>query len=114
MPDDLTPFAPDVVSHGRERLLQESKQAVCRRIGGRSFRWYRLPARPDRHWKRARLVLVCGAMLHLLFGVRAATVVDVQEVAPGPLSILFDAVPAVLALATAFLVAPPPGEHARR
>jgi len=68
----------------------------------------------DKHWKRARLVLVCGALLHLVFGVLAATIVDVQEVAPGPLSILFDAVPAIMALVAAFLITPAPGERARR
>jgi hypothetical protein len=65
----------------------------------------------DRHWRRARLVLVCGAALHLLFGVLAAALVDAQQVAPGVLSVLFDAVPAVVALAAAFLIAPPPGER---
>jgi hypothetical protein len=68
----------------------------------------------DRHWQRARAVLVCGAILHLLFGVLAAMFVDVQQVAPGPLSVLFDAVPAIVALVAAFLISPPPGEHATR
>jgi hypothetical protein len=68
----------------------------------------------DRHWRRARGVLICGAVLHLLFGVLAATVVDTQQVAPGPLSVMFDAVPAILALVAAFLIAPPPGERNAR
>jgi hypothetical protein len=68
----------------------------------------------DRHWQRARAVLVCGAILHLLFGVLAATLVDAQAVAPGPLSVLFDAVPAIVALVAAFLITPPPGERVER
>jgi len=68
----------------------------------------------DRHWKRARGVLICGAILHLLFGVLAASLVDVRQLAPGPLSVLFDAVPAIVALIAAFLIAPPPGEPRRR
>ena len=67
----------------------------------------------DRHWRRARAVLVCAAVLHLIVGGLAATIVDQQQVAPGPLGFLFDAVPAVVALVAAFLIAPPPGERAR-
>ena len=65
----------------------------------------------DRHWRTARRVLICGGILHLLVGVLAAMVVDAQQVAPGPLSVLFDAVPAVAALVAAFLISPAPGER---
>jgi hypothetical protein len=65
----------------------------------------------DRHWKRARLVLVSAALLHLLVGCLAATLVDAQAVAPIWQSFVFDAVPAVVALIAAFLIAPAPGQH---
>jgi RsiW-degrading membrane proteinase PrsW (M82 family) len=65
----------------------------------------------DRHWKRARLVLVSGALLHLLVGFLAAMQVDVQDVAPVSQSIFFDAVPAVAALLAALQIAPAPGQH---
>ena len=67
----------------------------------------------DRHWRRARGVLICGAILHLAVGVLASMLVDAQQVAPGPLSVLFDAVPAVAALVAAFLISPPPGVRRR-
>ena len=67
----------------------------------------------DRHWRRARGVLICAAILHLVVGGLAALLVDAQQVAPAPLSILFDAVPAVMALVAAFLISPPPGERRR-
>ena len=65
----------------------------------------------DRHWKRARLVLVSAALLHLVVGILAAMQVDVQDVAPASRSIFFDAVPAVAALLAAFLIKPAPGQH---
>ena len=65
----------------------------------------------DRHWKRARLVLVSAALLHLLVGFLAAMQVDAQDVAPLSQSIFFDAVPAVAALIAAFLIKPAPGER---
>ena len=65
----------------------------------------------DRHWKRARLVLVSAALLHLIVGFLAAMQVDAQQVAPIWQSFLFDAVPAVVALIAAFLIVPAPGEH---
>jgi hypothetical protein len=61
----------------------------------------------DRHWQRARLILVCGAVLHLLVGFLAATIVDEQQVAPGALSFLYDVGPAVVALVAAFLISAP-------
>jgi RsiW-degrading membrane proteinase PrsW (M82 family) len=66
----------------------------------------------DRHWKRARTVLVSGALLHLLVAALAAMLVDAQDVAPAWQSILFDAVPAVAALVAAFLIGPAPGRQA--
>jgi hypothetical protein len=62
----------------------------------------------DRNWKRARLVLVCGALLHLIVGVLAGLQVDAQGVAPAPRAMLFDVVPAVVALVAAFLISAPP------
>jgi hypothetical protein len=68
----------------------------------------------DRHWQRARLVLVCGALLHLLVGFLAATLVDAQGVASAWQALPFDAVPAAIALIAAFLITPPPGEPRER
>jgi hypothetical protein len=65
----------------------------------------------DRHWKQARLVLVCGAILHLVVSFLAAMLVDAQEIAPAPTAMLFDVVPAIVALVAAFLITPPPGER---
>ena len=65
----------------------------------------------DRHWKRARMVLIGGALLHLLVGFLAAMQVDTQDVAPLWQSFFFDAAPAVAALIAAFLIAPAPGQH---
>jgi hypothetical protein len=68
----------------------------------------------DRHWQRARLVLICGAVLHLVIGGIASAIVDAQQVAPGTASFLFDAVPAVVALVGAFLVTAPPAAERPR
>jgi hypothetical protein len=66
----------------------------------------------DRHWKRARIVLVSGALLHLAVGFLASMQVDAQGVAPVSQSIFFDAAPAVVALIAAFLIKPAPGQRA--
>jgi hypothetical protein len=63
----------------------------------------------DRHWKQARVVLVCGAVLHLLVSFLASMTVDAQAVAPAPTTMLFDVVPAVVAIIAAFLITPAPG-----
>jgi len=63
----------------------------------------------DRHWKRARLVLLCAAPLHLLVSALAAATVDAQDVAPMVPTMLFDAVPATLAIIAALLIRPAPG-----
>jgi hypothetical protein len=65
----------------------------------------------DRHWKQARLVLVCGAVLHLVVSFLAAALVDAQDIAPMPATMLFDVVPAIVALVAAFLISPAPGER---
>lgn len=65
----------------------------------------------DRHWKRARMVLVSAALLHLVVGFLAAMQVDAQDVAPAWQSIVFDTVPAAVALVAAFLISPPPGQR---
>jgi hypothetical protein len=65
----------------------------------------------DRHWRQARLVLVSAALLHLVVAFLAAFQLDAQAVAPAWRSLLFDAVPAVAALAGAFLISAPPGQR---
>ncbi len=65
----------------------------------------------DRHWKRARMVLVSAALLHLVVGFLAAMQVDAQEVTPAWRSLFFDAAPAVAALIASFLIGPAPGER---
>jgi hypothetical protein len=64
----------------------------------------------DRNWKRARLILICGALLHLIVGVLAGLVVDARDVAQAPQAMLFDVVPAVVALIAAFMISRPPAD----
>ena len=61
----------------------------------------------DRHWRRARGVLIRGAILQLVVGVLAAALVSSELNGPGPLSALYDVVPAVVALIAAFLISEP-------
>lgn len=65
----------------------------------------------DRHPRRARLVLICGALLQLFVGALAAGVVDAQEVAPAWGALLYDAIPAVVALIAAFLISTQRGQE---
>ena len=67
----------------------------------------------DRHAKRARLILVSAAVLHLAVGLLAAMLVDSQGVAPASQSLAFDAIPAVAALIAAFLLKRAPAEPRR-
>jgi hypothetical protein len=67
----------------------------------------------DRHWQRARLILVSAALLHLVVGFLAAMQVDASGVASASQSLAFDAVPAVVALIAAFLLKPAPAEPHR-
>jgi hypothetical protein len=62
----------------------------------------------DRRWKLARAVLIGAGVLHLVVGFAVGTVVGAQEVAPGSMAMLFDVVPAIMALVAAFLISPPP------
>jgi hypothetical protein len=68
----------------------------------------------DRHWQRARLVLVCAAIVHLLIGGLASLIVGDQQVAPATATVLYDAVPAILALVAAALITSPPAPNDRR
>lgn len=52
----------------------------------------------------SRVVLIIGAIAHLLLAVSSAILVDTQQAAPGPLAMLFDLVPIVLALVAAYLI----------
>jgi hypothetical protein len=52
----------------------------------------------------ARAVLIGGALIHLGVSILAVTLVDAQQAAPGPLAMLFDVVPAIMALIAAFLI----------
>jgi len=62
----------------------------------------------DTRWKQARVMLICGAVLHLLVSFLASYLVDAQGVAPAWEAMLFDVVPAVLAIVAAFLIVPAP------
>jgi hypothetical protein len=64
----------------------------------------------DRRARQARLVLLCGAALHLGVTVLASLLVDAQDVAPGWTAMLFDVVPALVALIAACLIVPAPEE----
>jgi hypothetical protein len=65
----------------------------------------------DRYWKRARMILVSAALLHLFVGFLAAMQVDAEGVALASQSFFFDAVPAVVALIAAFLIKPARARH---
>lgn len=58
----------------------------------------------DRRQGLARGILIVGALLHLGIGLAAGTIVDAQQAAPGPLAMMFDLVPAVMAFIAAFLI----------
>jgi hypothetical protein len=62
----------------------------------------------DRRWRLARMVLIGAAVLHIAIGFASGMAVDAQEVAAAPAAMLFDIVPAILALVAAFLISPPP------
>lgn len=62
----------------------------------------------DRRWQLARTVLVLAAVVHLVVGFGSGAIVQVDDLAPGPLAMLFDVVPALLALVAAFLIRPAP------
>lgn len=62
----------------------------------------------DRRWKIARGVLFGGALLHLAIAVTTGLTVDAQQIAPGLGALLFDIVPASMAIIAGFLMAPPP------
>jgi hypothetical protein len=68
----------------------------------------------DRHWRRARLVLICGAILQFVIGGLAAATVSSQQVAPAGASMLYDAIPAVVALVGAILITAPPAPERPR
>lgn len=65
----------------------------------------------DRHWRKARLVLLSASLFHLVVAFLAAFLVDAQNVAPAWRSFLFDAVPALAALVAALLISAPPGQR---
>jgi hypothetical protein len=62
----------------------------------------------DTRWKLARTVLVVAAVVHIVIGLGFGSSVQAQEIAPGLLSMLYDLVPAAMALIAALLMAPPP------
>jgi len=64
----------------------------------------------DRRWKLARAVLIGGAVLHAAVALASGLTVNAQEIAPGLGALLFDLVPATLAIVAAFLITPPPAE----
>lgn len=62
----------------------------------------------DRRWKMARVVLVSAAVVHLIVGLWSGTIVGLQVQPAGVWALVFDVVPALVALVAAFLIAPPP------
>jgi len=62
----------------------------------------------DRHWRRARSLLIIAGVAHLIIGFASGALVEAQDLAPAPAALFFDLVPAVVALIAAFLIVPPP------
>jgi len=65
----------------------------------------------DRRQGVSRLLLIAGALMQLGIGIMANMMVDAQDVAPGPLAMLFDVVPAILAFVAAFLIGSRSARH---
>ena len=58
----------------------------------------------DRRQALARALLIAGALIQIGGGLLAGGLVDAQGAAPAPLAMLFDVVPAVMALVAGFVI----------
>jgi len=77
----------------------------------------------DKHWSRARAVILIAAVLHILGGLASGILADAQELAPAFAASLFDIAPAIVAIVGGLLIGRPPtrgeyreahaGDHAR-
>ena len=62
----------------------------------------------DKHWSRARMVVLVAAIIHIIGGIVSGLVVDSQELAPAFPAALFDVGPAIVALIAGLLISAPP------
>src|SRR4051794_11107560 len=60
----------------------------------------------DRYQSAARAILLIGGLVHLSLALTSGMIVDAQNAAPAWQAMLFDVVPAVLALVALFLISP--------
>ena len=62
----------------------------------------------DKHWSRARAVILIAAVLHIVGGLASGVLADAQELAPALSASLFDIAPAVVAIVGGLLIGKPP------
>ena len=62
----------------------------------------------DKHWTRARTVILLAAAFHILGGLASGFLADAQELAPALSASLFDIVPAIVAIIGGLLIGKPP------
>ena len=62
----------------------------------------------DKHWSRARAVILIAAAIHIVGGLASGLLADAQELAPALAASLFDIAPAIVAIIAALLIGRPP------
>lgn len=68
----------------------------------------------DKHWSRARLVILVAAAIHIVGGLASGLLADAQELAPALGASLFDIAPAIVALVAGLLIGKPPTQSQYR
>ena len=61
----------------------------------------------DKHWSRARMVILIAAAIHIVGGVASGVLADAQELAPALGASLFDIAPAIVAIIGGLLIGKP-------
>ena len=62
----------------------------------------------DKHWSRARAVILIAAALQIVGGLASGLLADAQELAPALSASLFDIAPAIVAIVGGLLIGRPP------
>jgi ABC-type Fe3+-siderophore transport system permease subunit len=62
----------------------------------------------DKHWTRARLILIGAAVLHIAGGLLSGLLADANEVSAAVPAAMFDIAPALVGLAAGLLIHAPP------
>lgn len=68
----------------------------------------------DKHWSRARLVILIAAALHIVGGLGSGILADAQELSSAIGASLFDIAPAIVALIGGLLIGKPPTQRQYR